>query len=459
MPGAVVCLDFEKAFDSLDWKFMIKSLKRYGFGDYFTRWIKILYTSPTYCIKNNGWIWKESAMNRGIRQGCAVSALLFILAVEFLSVQIKQNENVKGITIFKAESKLLQYADDSTLTLTDSQSISYALQEIEIFSAATGLQLNVNKSEGLWLGTLKPNKLNFEGISFSEGPIKCLGIYVGTNIENCSSLNWDKKVNDIDILLSKWKKRKLTLIGKSVVLKRLVMPKLVYYMTVLNVPNTIVKKLDSMFFNFLWGKTHKVPKATVIGNQLNGGLEIPDIESKIKALKVSWIPKILNKENQLFDVLQMILRPLGIDINQLLKMNFRTKTGLDVLSRIPKFYQDIFIYFNVCKTIKPAIKLNNIELFSQIIWRNEYFKMNDQYLFYKNWLESGFIYVKDLFDKEGSWLTETAILCKLKNKTNWIAEWTLIKKVVSKQTKKFDSTICPYIQNSIFKQTRFFANE
>ena len=140
-------------------------------------------------------------MNRGIRQGCAVSALLFILAVESLSVQIKQNENVKGISISKAQSKLLQYADDSTLTLTDSQSISYALQEIEIFTGATGLQLNVNKSEGLWLGTLKPNKLNFEGISFSEGPIKCLGIYVGTNIENCSSLNWDKKVNDIDILL------------------------------------------------------------------------------------------------------------------------------------------------------------------------------------------------------------------------------------------------------------------
>ena len=214
-----------------------------------------------------------------------------------------------------------------------------------------------------------------------------------------------------------------------------------------------------MFFNFLWGKTHKVPKTTVIGNQLNGGLEIPDTESKIKALKVSWIPKILNKENKLFDVLQMILHPLGIDINQLLKMNFRTKTGLAILSRIPKFYQDIFIYFNMCKTIKPAIKLNNIELFSQIIWGNEYFKMNDQYLFYKNWLESGFIYVKDLFDNKGSWLTESAILCKLKNKTNWIAEWTLIKKVVGKQTKKFDSTICPYIQNSIFKQTRFFAND
>ena len=36
LPGAIVCLDFEKVFDSLDWKFMIKSLKRYGFGDYFT---------------------------------------------------------------------------------------------------------------------------------------------------------------------------------------------------------------------------------------------------------------------------------------------------------------------------------------------------------------------------------------------------------------------------------------
>ena len=94
----------------------------------------------------------------------------------------------------------------------------------------------------------------------------------------------------------------------------------------------LLKNLIVCFFNFLWGKTHKVPKTTVIRNQLNGGLEIPDIESKIKALKVSWIPKILNKENKLFDVPQ--------------------KTGSDILSRIPKFYQDIFIYFNMCKTKK-----------------------------------------------------------------------------------------------------------
>ena len=55
-------------------------------------------------------------MDRGVRQGCAVSALLFILAVEFLATEIRREKTISGITLFHKSSHVIQYADDTTLT-------------------------------------------------------------------------------------------------------------------------------------------------------------------------------------------------------------------------------------------------------------------------------------------------------------------------------------------------------
>ena len=96
---------------------MFGCLKKYGFGKQFIHWIEILYSKPTFNVKNNGWISSESQMARGIRQGCAVSALLFILAVEFLAIEIREANDINGIKLFKKTTKLTQYADDTTLTL------------------------------------------------------------------------------------------------------------------------------------------------------------------------------------------------------------------------------------------------------------------------------------------------------------------------------------------------------
>ena len=63
-------LDFEKAFDKLNWKFLQKTLKSFGFGDSFNKWVKILYTDIESCIINNGITSKYFKLESGIRQGC-----------------------------------------------------------------------------------------------------------------------------------------------------------------------------------------------------------------------------------------------------------------------------------------------------------------------------------------------------------------------------------------------------
>ena len=88
--GILLMLDFEKAFDTVEWPFLFKVLEKFNFGNQFIKWIKILYKNPYTTIKNNGWLSDKFPLKRGIRQGCPVSALLFILLVEVLAIKLKK---------------------------------------------------------------------------------------------------------------------------------------------------------------------------------------------------------------------------------------------------------------------------------------------------------------------------------------------------------------------------------
>lgn len=72
--GILLFLDFEKAFDSVEWNFLFETLKKFNIGDQFLKWIEILYKNPKFKMKNNGWLSKTCSMTRGIRQGCPISA-------------------------------------------------------------------------------------------------------------------------------------------------------------------------------------------------------------------------------------------------------------------------------------------------------------------------------------------------------------------------------------------------
>ena len=99
MPGLILSLDFEKAFDTINWRFMFKCLKTFNFGHNFINWVRILYSNSNLVVKNNGFISRKVNLERGLRQGCPLSAILFILCVEILALKVKSNTKTKGFSI------------------------------------------------------------------------------------------------------------------------------------------------------------------------------------------------------------------------------------------------------------------------------------------------------------------------------------------------------------------------
>ena len=159
-PGILVSLDSQTAFDSLEWPFMMNTLDIFNFGTSIKRWISTFYTNIESAAINNGFTTNWFKPSRGVRQGYPLSPYLFVLSVEILSNEIRQDPNIKGNKLFGNEIKVSQFADDTNLFCADLTSAENALRTVGDFGVLAGLNLNTKKSKGIWLGKWEKSKLN-----------------------------------------------------------------------------------------------------------------------------------------------------------------------------------------------------------------------------------------------------------------------------------------------------------
>ena len=101
----------------------------------------------------------------------------FFLAAEALAITVRQDATIKGISVGGEETKLLQFADDMTAVLADVSSAQALFNLLEVFEKASGLTINLNKTEAMWIGSSRKNKAKPFGIKWPSEPINALGIF------------------------------------------------------------------------------------------------------------------------------------------------------------------------------------------------------------------------------------------------------------------------------------------
>merc|ERR1712240_2649 len=91
IPGLLLMVDFEKAFDSVSWFFIEKALKFFNFPNSIISWFKILYKKANTCVSFNGQYSSWFEIRRGCRQGDPISPYLYLICAEILSLMIRNN--------------------------------------------------------------------------------------------------------------------------------------------------------------------------------------------------------------------------------------------------------------------------------------------------------------------------------------------------------------------------------
>ena len=155
IPGMAIFIDFKKAFDSVNWDFLAKVLEAFNFGPHIRKWISVLYTDITSCVINNGYASEYFSLQRGVRQGCPLSGVLFVLCAEILAHAVRNDKNIKGLQIYNKEYKISQYADDSTAFVADALSAQNLFEVLCAFQETSGLEINTSQTEGMWLGSCR----------------------------------------------------------------------------------------------------------------------------------------------------------------------------------------------------------------------------------------------------------------------------------------------------------------
>ena len=170
------------------------------------------------------------------------------------------------------------------------------MNEIEIFGSFLGVLLNRNKTEAVWIGILKKFKYKSAGINWTDKPIKSLGIYVGHNDEECQKLNWENKIDKMNKLFCTWEKRRLSILGKILIIKSLILPLFTFLASVCLVPDVYQKEIEKKCFTSIWnGKSDKVKRNIIIDSYEWGGLHMVDIKSYFIALKASWVSRLVTR--------------------------------------------------------------------------------------------------------------------------------------------------------------------
>ena len=194
IPGLLLSMDFQQAFDSVSWKFISKSLNYFNFGPSFKRWIKLFPNGAESCILQNGFMSEFFYLQRGCRQGDPVSPYIFILCAEILSLFLSNEESVKEININNKSFLLSQYADDTQIFLDGSESsLRSTLHILQTFYEISGLKINTEKTKALWIGSMSRSNIKLchdYNLDWDQGPIKILGVIFTPEVFHIWDLNY-----------------------------------------------------------------------------------------------------------------------------------------------------------------------------------------------------------------------------------------------------------------------------
>ena len=407
LSGILLLIDFEKAFDSLDRKFLNYTLEKYGFGNKFKNLVNLLYNNITSRVINNGFTTDSFNLLRGIRQGCPVSAYFFILCAELLADAIRQDESIQGLSINQQTYKILQYADDAIIIAKDLNDVNKILRTLKIFGECSGLKINLEKCELFNLGDPVNKEDTYKKIKWCTEGFKYLGIWYHKNENVMEYKNFRHRLENIMNQFKIWRQRDLSLKGKITVIRTLALSQLLYATSVLNIPQWVVKEANTLFYKFLWGnKPDKIRRDIITRDIAAGGLKMVNLEAMVYAQKITWAKKLYkNPESKWANIACAYFKSVHMQDFMLssYKIEYLPPT-------LPNYYRQCLIALLELKNLDKPVSA--CEILIQPLWFNRNIQIGRHMTFFHHWYVYGIKLIKDIIDKNGKPMSAQALHAK-----------------------------------------------
>ena len=137
MDAFILSIDQMQAFDRVNWPFLLATVEKQNFPLLILNWIRVLYTDISSCVKVNGVSSETFQITRGVRQGCPLSPVLYVIFSEALNECILKDEEIWGPPELGGRPLLSQFADGTCLGAIGIQSIFAVFRSLALFERAS----------------------------------------------------------------------------------------------------------------------------------------------------------------------------------------------------------------------------------------------------------------------------------------------------------------------------------
>jgi hypothetical protein len=303
-PGVLCKLDVEKAYDHVNWKFLIYMLQRCGFSVRWRNWMNFCISTAQFSILVNGCPRGFFPSSRGLRQGDPLSPLLFVIVMEALSRLLDRavreglflGFSVGTVAANPLMVSHLLFADDTLIFCgADPEQILNLRFVFTWFEAASGLKINLSKSEIVPVGDVPQidELVHLLGCKQSVLPLQYLGLPLGASFKE--SAIWNPVLGMVEKRLASWKRLYLSKGGKITLIKSTLASIPTYFLSLFPIPARVANRLEKLQRDFLWcgmeekPKFHLVSWSQICAPLQDGGLAVRNLRSFNKALLGKWL--------------------------------------------------------------------------------------------------------------------------------------------------------------------------
>ena len=341
-------------------------------------------------LRINGFFSEQIPLKRGVRHGCPLGALLYVLVIEVLAIQLRLNPNIVGFKVEGEKIISLHYMDDATIIIKQNRCFKEVIKELHLYEQATEAKVNYNKTKGLWVGSWKGRRISpITNIEWTSGDIKNLGVYFGN--ENPAYKTFEEIVPNFKKRLSYWKQFSLSKIGKARLAEMFLASKLVYAIKFYPVPLNFQKEIQDSIFNFINfpNRVISIAQKEMWRTKMNGGCKLVNIQLKSETSKAKWLMEIATNSD--------------------LKINFAIFSALMGIQKGNNCGKDLIFMHK--PHITRVMKIDN-PFYKEALKSISIFERKKGIINIKAWDEENIFYNPLIMNKSGKTIKETEYLRK-----------------------------------------------